>query len=343
MDGTLFGSIIELITRLSYDEKEKVILTVQNIMSNSTEGNAKLIGELREKKYSKGFSCPHCGGTHVVRYGKFKGRQRYQCKDCIKTFSDLTDTPLARTRYPDKWIRFIDCMLQGLPLRQSAKILGVTHVTLFYWRHKLLSSLRQMDISSFNGILEVDETYFLYSEKGKRGITYRKPRKRGGVAKFRGISREQVCVLVARDREKNTVSKVSCQGRISIKQVNKLIGSKVSESNILCSDAWRSYSIFARQKGLDHYSIKSTEAHVKKGIYHIQNVNNYHKRLKDWLAHFNGVASKYIDNYLAWFRFLDSKGFEKTKENLKDMLYTSCLYQMRETYRSLRLSEFSVA
>jgi len=112
-----------------------------------------------------------------------------------------------------------------------------------------LSSLRQMDISSFNGILEADETYFLYSysEKGKRGITYRKSRKRGGVVKFRGISREQVCVLVARDREKNTVSKVSCQGRINIKQVDKLIGSKVSESNTLCSDAWRSYSMFARQ------------------------------------------------------------------------------------------------
>jgi hypothetical protein len=44
---------------------------------------------------------------------------------------------------------------------------------------------------------------------------------------------------------------------------------------------------------------------------------SFHKRLKDWLAHFNGVASKYLDNYLAWFRFLDSKGFEKTKENLK--------------------------
>ncbi|KJR44188.1 hypothetical protein UF75_5426 [Desulfosporosinus sp. I2] len=50
MDGTLLGSIIELIMRLGYDEKEKLILTVQNIMSNSTEGNAKLIGELREKK-----------------------------------------------------------------------------------------------------------------------------------------------------------------------------------------------------------------------------------------------------------------------------------------------------
>uniref|UniRef100_A0A540V7I7 Uncharacterized protein n=1 Tax=Litorilinea aerophila TaxID=1204385 RepID=A0A540V7I7_9CHLR len=30
----------------------------------------------------------------------------------------------------------------------------------------------------------------------------------------RGISHEQVCVLVARDRTKATVSKVSCMGRI---------------------------------------------------------------------------------------------------------------------------------
>ena len=143
-----------------------------------------------------------------------------------------------------------------------------------------MNALHQMDISSFKGILEADETYFLYPEKGKRGITYRKPRKRGGVSKFRGISREQVCVLVARDCEKNTVSKIFCQGRINIKQVDKLIGSRVSVSNILCSDAWRSYSMFARQKGLDHYSIKSTEAHVKN-IYHIPNVNNYHKRLEE--------------------------------------------------------------
>lgn len=36
----------------------------------------------------------------------------------------------------------------------------------------------------------MDETYFLYSEKGQRKIKDRKPRKRGGSAKKRGISNE---------------------------------------------------------------------------------------------------------------------------------------------------------
>ncbi|GIP59288.1 hypothetical protein J15TS10_31020 [Paenibacillus woosongensis] len=52
----------------------------------------------------------------------------------------------------------------------------------------------------------MDETYFLYSEKGKRNIIERKPRKRGDKAKYRGISHDPVCVLVPRDRQKITLA-----------------------------------------------------------------------------------------------------------------------------------------
>lgn len=54
----------------------------------------------------------------------------------------------------------------------------------------------------------MDETYFLYSEKGKRKVEGRKARKRGGSSSQRGISKEQVCVLVGRDRQKVTYSNV---------------------------------------------------------------------------------------------------------------------------------------
>jgi len=52
-----------------------------------------------------------------------------------------------------------------------------------------------MDISLFKGILEADETYFLYSEKGKRGITYRKPRKRGGVPSLEALAENRSVFL----------------------------------------------------------------------------------------------------------------------------------------------------
>jgi hypothetical protein len=70
-------------------------------------------------------------------------------------------------------------------LRKCAKELNgeVTHVTLFYWWHKILAALKQIPTEAFQGIVEMDETYFLFSEKGKRKITERKPRKRGGKEK----------------------------------------------------------------------------------------------------------------------------------------------------------------
>jgi len=35
-------------------------------------------------------------------------------------------------------------------------------------------------------------------------------------------------------------------------------------------------------------------------------------RLKKRMDRFNDVASKYLDNYLAWFKFIDNKAFEDT-------------------------------
>lgn len=92
------------------------------------------------------------------------------------------------------------------------QILRIKWVTLFYWRHKILNALKEINVEGFEGIVERDETYFLYSEKGNKRISYRKGRKRGRVSQYRGISREQVCVLVARERNKQTVSKVTCMG-----------------------------------------------------------------------------------------------------------------------------------
>lgn len=45
-----------------------------------------------------------------------------------------------------------------------------------------------------------------------------------------------------------------------------------------CTDAWRALSTYAKSKGLEHYQFKSDGTERAKGLYHIQNVNNYHSR-----------------------------------------------------------------
>jgi hypothetical protein len=48
---------------------------------------------------------------------------------------------------------------------------------------------------------------------------------------------------------------------------------------------------------------------------HINNVNAYHGRLKQWLARFNGVATKNLPNYLGWRRALEAWGDLATPQN----------------------------
>ena len=41
---------------------------------------------------------------------------------------------------------------------------------------------------------------------------------------------------------------------------------------------------------------------------HIDNMNGYHSRLKEWLRRFHGVATKYLDTYLGWRRIAEARG-----------------------------------
>ena len=66
----------------------------------------------------------------------------------------------------------------------------------------------------------------------------------------------------------------------------------------------------ARELGVEHHPINVTSGVRVNGAWHVQNVNAFGSRLRDWLRRFKGVATKYLDSYLGWFRTLDrSPGF----------------------------------
>ncbi|AYV71017.1 hypothetical protein C2H98_05210 [Niallia circulans] len=228
---------------------------------------------------------------------------------------------MYRTKKADKWVNFIECMLKGLSLRKTAKIVGITHVTVFYWRHKVLSSLVKEGLDSFEGIVEVDETYFLESSKGRNIISRHKHRKRGGSATKRGISNEHVCVLVARDRNKTTLSRQVGSGRILTEQIDGILTPYLPSDTVLISDAHNSYKFYTTKNDIEHVVINGNKnEYVKKGIYNLNNINNYHSRLKKWINRFNGVSTKYLQLYLVWFQFLDNRRMENDLSKKKSML-----------------------
>ena len=76
---------------------------------------------------------------------------------------------------------------------------GIDTTTSFRWRHRFLHGVEGQEGQQPQGDVEADETFFLESFKGSRNLG-RTARKRGGKAAKRGLSAEQVPVLIARDR-----------------------------------------------------------------------------------------------------------------------------------------------
>ena len=144
---------------------------------------------------------------------------------------------------------------------------------------------------------------FLESFKGHRNLE-RPARKRGGKAKKPGLSAEQIPVLIARDRHGRHIDAV-LQDR-SVLSISRVLKGKFSPDTLLCMDADAASMAFAKAEKIHFETIVASQGeHVVESVIHVQNVNAYTKRLKQWMARFNGVATKYLTSYLGWHRMLD--------------------------------------
>jgi hypothetical protein len=220
-------------------------------------------------------------------------------------------------------------MIEGYSIRKCAELLEICKDTSFIWRHKVLHALLLIPPAKLQGIIEADETYELFSAKGSRNLN-RKARKRGGVASKRGISKEQVSILVARDRAKNTSSQVVGMGRIDSQTLLRKIGSQIVTGSILCTDEEPMFRAFCGKAKLAQITINSQDKNrIVDGIYHIQNVNAFHSRYKLWETRFKGIATKYTDNYLVWFKFLDRTTNLKSGKRIKQLLFDSTSHTMK--------------
>jgi hypothetical protein len=89
-------------------------------------------------------------------------------------------------------------------VRRIVRHVGGGAVVRCRWRHRFVPGAMRDRPGKLSAMVEANETYRLESQKGSRHLT-RKPRKRGGVAKRRGINRKHDCLLVARDRGGQTL------------------------------------------------------------------------------------------------------------------------------------------
>jgi len=293
-------------------------------ISSIKEESSKLLGE----------KCPHCKSKSYVANGRLKGVQRYKCKECGKFFSETTGTALEGLHKKDKFSKYLWCMFMGYSIRKCASEAGISIPTSFNWRHKILGSLSEIPDNDFRFVCESDDIFFLYSEKGNRNLT-RKPRYRGSKASTAGITKDHVAVIVTCDRVGSQAMKVSGRGRISKKDIEEALGGKIRKDTVFCTDSHRSFSAFAKKEELEHHKIKvGSKGYTKDQVYHVQTVNSKTSRLKNWIRDFNGVSTKYLQNYLNWFI---------TLEKLRDKTLPLKTFALLATSSAVQLGDLKIA
>ena len=331
-------AIKEQFYELSEEEQEKILeeLMQEKELKGSVQERAE--NELKKMRAKK--PCPHCGSVSVNKRGSQRGAQMYACKSCKKWYSDTTGTPLYNIQLREKWQSYIKCMEAGMPIKKIASELGISIQTSFNWRHKILTALSLFLPETLSGEIECDELELAINEKGSHSLS-REARKRGSDAN-RNKSDDgkttvvQVVTAVSR-ADKSVFFRVVESKRIKGDDIDKALGDRLESGDTLITDKQSAYRTFSKKRpDLCHKTLRSSDRVDKKyKSIHLQNVNNTHSRFRKFLTPFNGVSSKYLQNYLNWFAYAGK--MRKQKEIFRQwfisILMADTGYVLYETFK----------
>jgi hypothetical protein len=81
------------------------------------------------------------------------------------------------------------------------------------------------------------------------------------------------------------------------------LGGVITSANTFSCDGGGAIVAVARRAGIvAHVLPRPGKPSPNAPDFHLNNVNAYHGRLKEWLRRFHGVATQNLPNYLGWRR-----------------------------------------
>jgi transposase-like protein len=133
--------------------------------------NAKCFEITRNLRWPHEVLCPHCESANVIKNGHDNTqvhRQRYYCKECSRSFDDLTGTVFEGHRQPLKmWILCLYFMGLNLSNRQIAAELGLNKDDVQQMTRTLRKGVEaKRPQVQLEGEVECDEVYVVAGHKG---------------------------------------------------------------------------------------------------------------------------------------------------------------------------------
>ena len=181
-----------------------------------------------------------------------------------------------------KQARLIEHFVAGTTARCAADLIGVNRNTAAYYfqrlREIIVDELEQESYETFDGEIEVDESYFGGARKGNRG--------RDAAGKV------PVFGLLKRNGKVYTKIIPDASGASLL----PIIERKVIPDSIVYSDCWRGYNVLD-VSGFKHYRINHSKLFADKQN-HINGIENFWNQAKRHMRKFNGVPKAHFGLFL---------------------------------------------
>lgn len=111
-------------------------------------------------------------------------------------------------------------------------------------------------------------------------------------------------MLICHDRTGSTSDFVL--ERADKTHISAVLKPLLASDAVLCTGSGRALGAAVRQIGITHRPINlAAGIKVVGKVYHVQSVNAYGSRLKEWMIRFHGVATHNLANNLGWRRMID--------------------------------------
>ena len=271
------------------------------------------------------YQCPYCHKkTKMIKKGFAHGKQRYLCMECEHKFTYDSHMITSFLKIDvDEFIEICIDTLTMVPIHKTATRLNRSIKCVFLNRHKFLSMLEkylESEKIQLSGTIEGDETYVLESSKGS-SLKHRKARHRGEPSRFRGISHEQICIVTTTDRNEHEIFLAVGQSRPTKDIIQNTFKNNITQRSIIYTDGTDCYNSLAECKNCK--------------VVHLNVVNHIHSVIKNKLAQYRGVATKYINRYTALFVYM-CRFMEMDINELYEKLAWMIRYPFAITTKALR-------
>jgi transposase-like protein len=257
------------------------------------------------------FQCPHCHSPEVGPWGTYHyrpGFKRYRCKDCGRTFNDLTKTLFAQSqRSLLHWMLATFLLCLSCSSHRIARELGVHVRTGYRWCWWLRNAALSYETDRhLEGTIEADELYHTAGNKGQAKHGGAKPL--GRRARRRRKKREPGRGHYDKDRPA-MIAWVSRQGPLVVLAVKDFTVTTVQQAadfavqagSRLYTDSARSYRAL---KGYVHEFVNHTKKEYVRGEVHENRAECLFSLLKPYLRVFRGISKCNLPGYLGCFQFL---------------------------------------